>query len=297
MNMHTKQSTKQNYLQRLERVVNYIGEHLDQDLEVNQLAEIAHFSPYHFHRIYREMMGEPVNSTVRRYRLHHAAHALISTEQPIFTIAKSVCYGSVEAFSRAFTKAYGFTPAQYRTERKVHCLLGAESLQTTRQLEDLKMFTIEMMDFPETRLIGIEHVGDYMQIGHKFDQLFMQAGTLGLLNENTRSFGLYYGDPDSVPAEDLRSAACVSVNEADISKIKSDVYTEQTIPKGQYATLLFKGPYSEASQAYSWMFGEWLPNSGLQMGDFPPIEEYLNDPKETAPEELLTRIYCLIKAA
>lgn len=94
----TKQQTKLSYQQRIERVVHYSSEHLDQDLEVNQLAEIAHFSPYHFHRIYREMLGEPVNATVRRYRLHHAARALISTEQPILTIAKNGCYGSVEAW-------------------------------------------------------------------------------------------------------------------------------------------------------------------------------------------------------
>ena len=292
-----KLHTKQSYQQRLERVVDYISQHLDQDLEVNQLAEVAHFSPYHFHRIYREMLGEPVNATVRRYRLHHAAYALISTEQPILTIAKNVCYGSVEAFSRAFSKAYGFTPAQYRKQRKTHCFLEAEPSLPQRHVRDMMMFNIEMMNLPEMRLIGLEHEGDYLQIGHKFDQLFMQAGTLGLLNENTRSFGLYYGDPESVPAEELRSAACVTVAEADIAKIESDVYGEQVIPEGQYATLLFKGPYPEISTAYSWMFGEWLPNSGLQMGDFPPMEEYLNDPKGTAPEELLTRIHCLIKAA
>ena len=291
-----KLHTKLSYQQRLERVVTYISQHLDQDLEVNQLAEVAHFSPYHFHRIYREMMGEPVNATVRRYRLNHAAGALISTEQPILTIAKNVCYGSVEAFSRAFSKAYGFTPVQYRNERKTQCFLDAEPSLPEQHVKDMTMFTIEMMDLPEMRLIGLEHVGDYMQIGHKFDQLFMQAGTLGLLNQNTRSFGLYYGDPQSVPTEELRSAACLSVAEADLDKFASDNFVEQVIPKGQYATLLFKGPYPEISKAYSWMFGEWLPNSGLQAGNFPPMEEYLNDPKETAPEELLTRIHCLIKA-
>ena len=180
-----KLHTKQSYQQRLERVVDYISQHLDQDLEVNQLAEVAHFSPYHFHRIYREMLGEPVNATVRRYRLHHAAHALISTEQPILTIAKNVCYGSVEAFSRAFSKAYGFTPAQYRKQRKTHCFLEAEPSLPQRHVRDMMMFTIEMMNLPEMRVIGLEHQGDYLQIGHKFDQLFMQAGTLGLLNENT----------------------------------------------------------------------------------------------------------------
>jgi len=96
----------------------------------------------------------------------------------------------------------------------------------------------------------------------------MQAGTLGLLNQHTRSFGLYFGGPQSVPVEELRSAACLSVAEADLDKFESDVYVEQLVPKGQYATLLFNGPYSEISKAYSWMFGEWLPNSGLQASNF-----------------------------
>ena len=113
-----KQNTKHSYRQRLERVINHISDNLSEDLDVNQLAEIANFSPYHFHRIYREIISEPVNVTVRRLRLHHAARELISTELPVLTIAKNVDYGSVEAFSRAFSKAYGFTPMKYRT-----CLL------------------------------------------------------------------------------------------------------------------------------------------------------------------------------
>lgn len=287
--------TKQSYQQRLERVVRYIDQNLDQDLEVNQLAEVAYFSPYHFHRIYREMMGEAVNATVRRYRLHHAARALISSEQPISTISKKARYGSVEAFGRAFAKAYSFTPAQYRKKRRAHHFFDTEHALPSRQLEEKTMFTIEMMDLPEKRLISLPHAGDYMQIGHKFDQLLMQAGTLGLMKEDTPIIGLYYGDPQSIPVEELRSAACVGIDESDFSKIQSGSYVEQVIPKGQYATLLFKGPYPEISSAYSWMFGEWLPSSGLHAGDFPAMEEYLNDPKTTAPEELLTRIHCLIK--
>ena len=291
-----KQNTKHSYQQRLERVINYIGDHLADDLDVNQLAEIANFSPYHFHRIYREVISEPVNVTVRRLRLHHAARELSSTEQPILTIAQNVGYGSVEAFSRAFSKAYGFTPVKYRNERKHHCYLTEPELSELAHVEgSMTMFTIEMMDLEETTLVGLEHIGDYMGIGTKFEQMYMKTGMLGLLGEKTRSMGLYYGDPQSVPEEELRSAACISIDSSQLSIIEGESLSTYILPEGKYATLLFKGPYSELSQAYSWLFGHWLPNSGLQAGNFPPIEEYLNNPRETAPEDLLTRIHCLIQ--
>lgn len=59
-------------------------------------------------------------------------------------------------------------------------------------------------------------------------------------------------------------------------------------------SILFKGPYAELEKPYDWLFGHWIPNSGKEITDFPPFEEYLNDPKDTPPNELLTRIYCLL---
>ncbi|MEW8561123.1 MAG: GyrI-like domain-containing protein, partial [Candidatus Thiodiazotropha sp.] len=66
------------------------------------------------------------------------------------------------------------------------------------------------------------------------------------------------------------------------------------IPGGTCASLIFKGPYAELEKPYDWFFGEWLPQSGYEAADFPPFEEYLNDPKDTPPNELLTRISCLV---
>ena len=292
-----KPHTMHSYQQRLERVINYMSEHLADELDVNQLAEIANFSPYHFHRIYREVIGEPVNATVRRLRLHHAARALISTEQPILTIAKNVGYGSVEAFSRAFSKAYDFTPVKYRNERKDQCYLTEFALSALTHVEEsMTMFTVEMMNLEKTHLAGLDHSGDYMKIGTKFENMYMQAGMLGLMDEKTRSFGMYYHDPESVAEEELRSVACISVDAAQLPAVEGSNLSSHVLPEGQYASMIFTGPYNELSKAYSWLFGHWLPNSGLQVGDFPAVEEYLNNPREVAPEALQTRIYCLIKS-
>jgi AraC family transcriptional regulator len=64
------------------------------------------------------------------------------------------------------------------------------------------------------------------------------------------------------------------------------------IAAGSYAVLRHKGPYADMHAAYQWLYGVWLAQSGREVADGPVFEEYLNNPRETAPSELLTDI-CL----
>ena len=129
-----------------------------------------------------------------------------------------------------------------------------------------------------------------MKIGSVFEKLFVYATSHQLLDEHTRSIGIYYDDPQSVSKSELRSMACITAKE-DIA-LADNTLEKIQVPAGKYATVVFKGSYAELEQPYSWLFGEWLPNSGYETADFPPFEEYLNDPKVTPPNELLTRIHC-----
>jgi AraC-like DNA-binding protein len=74
--------TLSDYADRLERVAVYLAENLDRQVELTRLAEVACFSPFHFHRIYHALQGETVAETVRRMRLHRAAVELIEGESP-----------------------------------------------------------------------------------------------------------------------------------------------------------------------------------------------------------------------
>ncbi len=65
-----------------------MGDHLDADLDLATLAEVAHLSPYHFHRIYAGMTGETAAEMLRRLRLHRAAGALIGSQAPVIAIAR-----------------------------------------------------------------------------------------------------------------------------------------------------------------------------------------------------------------
>lgn len=291
-----KHVTGQNYRQRLIQVIDYIHDNLDANLDVGTLADIAMMSPYHFHRIYRTMTQETVNATVRRLRLQRAAVELIRSEHSLSDIAKQLSYGSIEAFSRAFAKEFGENPAEYRNARKDRSSQDKEPYVAMFPLEEPitnSKYQVETFYLDEVHIAAYPHQGDYMEIGAVFEKLDLYAASISLLKENTRSFGLYYNDPESMNVKELNSHACISID-GDTQLSGNNPPQRMTIPKGRYASLLYKGCYAELEKPYNWLFGDWLPNSGFEAGDYPPIEEYLNDVRTTPPSELLTRIYCLI---
>ncbi|TMP52793.1 AraC family transcriptional regulator [Pseudoalteromonas citrea] len=275
------------------RKIALLGKFAYPELRLNTLADKACMSVYHFHRIYRTFTGEPINVTVRRMRLLKASVMLLRSSMSQQDIAKQVRYGSVAAFNRAFTKHYGETPDAYRKKRN-SCFTCPTAFYPPQQSEYQIMYNVEQQPIPELTLIGLEHRGDYMQIGKAFEKLSVIANSKQLLNEQTRFFGLYYDDPKSVDVSSLRSCACISVPAG--ASLSLDPQLKMiTVPASQCVTLLFKGDYAELEQPYEWLFGHWLPQSGLELADFPPFEEYLNDLKDTPPSELLTNICCLIK--
>ncbi len=99
---------------RIDRVLTHLADHLDADLSVAELARIAHFSPYHFHRMFRAMTGESVAALVRRLRLETAGRALREHDGSVTDVALAAGYGSPEAFTRAFQQAFGAAPSDYR---------------------------------------------------------------------------------------------------------------------------------------------------------------------------------------
>src|SRR5438132_9659308 len=113
-----KSKTEQAYKERVLRVLVYIQQHLDETIELDDLARVAHFSPYHFHRLFRGMVGESVMEHVRRLRLERAAHRLKHGDQPVTRLAFEAGYETHEAFTRAFGAVFGTPPSQFRAAHR-----------------------------------------------------------------------------------------------------------------------------------------------------------------------------------
>jgi len=271
-----KAKTRVQYAKRLAPVLQWLASHPDAAPDLYRLADLACLSPYHFHRVYRALMGETVNATMLRLRMHRASVDLAG-DRPMEQVAKRAGYASQAAFNRAFGSMFGMPPGRYRHARS----------RPFNPLE-IGMYPTTIESFSGALLATLAHQGDYQQIGTTFDRLFLLASGLDLIDPATRSFGIYYDDPEQVPAEQLRSLAGFTLPEGALVDAAFEPFV---LPATRCAVLEYTGPYSEIEAAYHWLFSEWLPTSGYETRDFPMWEEYVNDPKTTPASDLKTRIY------
>src|ERR1700690_3530349 len=106
--------TGESYQERINRVLVHIQQRLEEPLPLDELAGGASFSPWHFHRIFRGMVGESVKEHVRRLRLERAAQRLKSSDRPVVDIALEAGYETHESFTRAFAAMFEAPPSAFR---------------------------------------------------------------------------------------------------------------------------------------------------------------------------------------
>ena len=112
------QDSRSEYVARMHRVLEHIDRHLDLPLELDTLAKVANFSPFHFHRLFTAWFGETLGEYVRRRRLELAAQRLVAQPRvPILQVALAVGFGSTEASARAFKTRFGSSPSAWRTSQ------------------------------------------------------------------------------------------------------------------------------------------------------------------------------------
>ncbi|MFD0980501.1 AraC family transcriptional regulator [Tropicimonas aquimaris] len=149
------------------------------------------------------------------------------------------------------------------------------------------MNEVDITTHPDRRLAAVAHSGPYDQIGPAYDTLSTLAEARNLVPEVKSMIGIFYDDPDSTPAAELRSHAAFEVG----PETPIDAPLEQIeLHGGKVAVYRLKGPYSGLKAVYHYLYGTWLPDSGEEPQDAPSYEIYRNMPGNTAPEDLITDI-------
>jgi len=297
--------TRSFYEAAVVRAVVRITESLDDALDLGDLARGAELSPFHFHRIFRGMVGETPLEMHRRLRLERAASQLLGGTRPVTAIAFDAGYDTHEAFTRAFRDAYGTSPSAFRLsdERREACArptqttLAARSsihFNATFNMQEIHFhkgdstMNVTVEEMPSLRVATVHHMGPYNRISDAFQRLGGIAGPAGLLRGDAMMLAIYYDDPETTPAEQLHSDAGVTVPEH--AHLPAEV-VEKRLPAGRYARAMHIGPYATLGDTWSRMMGEWLPSSGNRVGNGPSFEVYRNTPADAPPEELRTDLY------
>lgn len=285
-----RDSTANTYRERVLRVLVHIQEHLDGDLDLGELARIACFSPFHFHRVFRGMVGEPVADHVRRLRLERAAHRLARGDAAVAEIAAEAGYDAPESFSRAFRQWSGESPSEYRRQGHRRDMLAPAAPELANPLPARADVEIEERD--DVRVAFVRHVGPYDRVGEAWGRLMQWAMQRGLFATGVAMYGLSHDDPDVTDPDRLRYDACITVPD-DVDR-EGEVGI-QVIPGGRHVRTLHCGPYDGLGAAYTELIGRWIPAHGYELRWSPCVEEYLNSPMSAAPQDLRTVLHVAIE--
>src|SRR5689334_12047244 len=109
-----KAETRSFYVRVVQAVVEHVAQHLDEALALDGLAARACLSPFHFHRVFRGMVGETPVELARRLRIERSAWQLAHTESSVATIAFNAGFETHESFTRAFRACYSEPPSEFR---------------------------------------------------------------------------------------------------------------------------------------------------------------------------------------
>ena len=272
------------YERRIHRVVAHIDAHLDEPLDLDTLAAVAHFSAFHFHRVFRASTGETLGDYLRRRRVETGALRLLT--QPgtsVLEVALAVGFGSGEAFARAFKLRFGKSPSAWRAERNPGQAEGSfdqagnvvdfdHGHLPTRVIETPTMNTaVTLIDMPPTPVAYHRHTGPYGEpvLAFWMDRVAPWMAENDLFGRIR--YGIAHDDPTIGEPATCRYDAAVS---ADAGEVLSGQPMRTVLPGGRYACSRFQGTVTEIDAAWQRLLGGWLPASGLQVDARPLLEHY-----------------------
>lgn len=268
------------YERRMHAVLEYIDRHLDCTIDLKQLARVAHFSPFHFHRIFSAWSGEAVGVYVRRRRLEIAAVRLrAQPELRILNLALSVGFASAEAFTRAFRGRFGCSPSEWRKrkERLIDSKAGQDRPDSRGQHDGVSQLPpespmdVQLIDRSPVEVAYLRHKGPYGAPLFRFWQEIVYPWMVANNLLGITRYGVSLDDPTVTQPAACRYDACVEVAK---TAALSGRPMRTTLPGGRYAVLRFRGTTDDVELAWQKLLRDWLPSSGLQLDSRPMFEHY-----------------------
>jgi len=281
------------YEQRVNRVIDHVRAHLGEELSLDGLARIAAFSPFHFHRIFRALVGEPLHAFVRRLRLEKAVFRMRHGPKATLTeIALGCGFASSSDFSRAFKQVYGFSPRQESRERFLEGSKIRQDLLPNAGYDFTKLpdagnpdrFRVRLEDRPVQRIAYVRVVGGYKpdKILGGFDRLMTWGRRHGLVPDATL-IGMSRDDPEITPMAKYRYDWCL-VLPPEVTPGRDISVGE--IPANRFGMLRCRGDIHKVSRAWQYLFQSWLPGSGCQPTHDPAMEVFHGHPLEVGWSEI-----------
>ena len=277
-----KEITKADYIYSVYKAIFYIEAHYADELSLEELAKIAGFSKYHFHRIFKTITNENIGDYIRRVRLHHATWKL-TTKDTVTHVALASGYETNASFTKAFKHYFKITPKEFADEFK-------------KRQQGEKMLEPKIVELKPIKVLYVRKIGAYVTSASEAWAILMAFAYeqkikfhKEIMNKNTMHFGIAHDNPHLIEADLLRYDACISCEDITIEP-RGEIFSK-VLDGGKFAVFLHKGSYENLKTTYD-KIGHWIVHQGVNLRDTPMFEKYLNrDPRRTKPENLHTEIF------
>lgn len=264
---------------RINRAIDYITQNLDRPLPLEQVARAAAFSPYHFHRVFRALVGETSGDFIKRLRLERAIHLLWHQPNLSLTeVALATGFASSSDFSRSFKSKFGVPPSAFdvkgfrerNRETMLRFLDGEVGISSMRAPagENPDGFTVTLRKLA-ARTVAYIRVAKPFEGGSvtsAADQLVAWGRSHDLLN--SQWLGYMREDPKVVPLDKCRYDVAVVAAQ----QFQSELVSWQAFPALLVAEISIAGPIALEIRALDWLYGTWLLNSEY-VPDHQPVFE------------------------
>jgi AraC family transcriptional regulator len=280
------------YAERFARVLDYIEQHLGEELSVERLSREASFSKFHFHRQFSAYVGVSVSRYVQILRLKRASRQLVfEPDSKIIGIAYEAGFETPESFSRAFKREYGLTPSQFRSAPAWKPWRESHQFPSSERRRNMN---VKIVEFEETQVAALEHRGPPERVDDSA-RIFIEwrKTSRSSPKESCKTFGVAYDNPDTTAPGDFRFDICGEVNEA-VPRNPQGV-VNKIIPGGRCAVARHLGSHDRIGESAYHLYRDWLPRSGEELRDFPLFFHYLNLMPETPEHELITDLHLPLK--
>jgi AraC family transcriptional regulator len=275
--------TNEKYEQAILSTLIHIQTHLESDLNLDMMAERVGFSAYHYHRIFREIIGEPVKEYIRRLRIERAAYRLKVSEETILHIAMDAGFKTHESFTRAFTRQFHITPSVFRnnylrTSRELKKQAQPKYIADYPVKAEPASSQVRLEHVRPIILAFVRHVGPYNKLldpdspmSALWDELFEWGNANKLINADSLLIGIPQDDPSITPPEKQRFDVCVQIP---VFRNPSGHIGCQTISAGMFGVNRHYGSFDNLAEAYRHIYDSLVITGKYNLRTETPFEVY-----------------------
>ncbi len=297
---------QEDYRNRLNKVFQFIDENIDSKLSLSTVSEIAYFSPFHFHRIFKLLTGETLNEFVSRRRIEKSVLDILHKKVSIAEIAHAYGFSDNSAYTKAFKKYYGISPTEFKNQnpnkfskiRQLNSKIG----QTYPDLDEyvciinnLKKWiemnsNIEVKQVPEQNYVYITCIGPH-ELPLAFQKLIDWAIPNGCMTESAKLMTIYQDSLKVTEEEKARFRACLQVenpieNQSEFESAKTR--------SGKYVVGKFEIVLEDFEKSWTGLY-VWMNENNYERAEGESFEIYHNNFNEHPEKKAIVEFYIPIK--